>query len=144
MDYLPDAEFAANNHINVSIGMTPFFADHGYHPKTGIEPPTPYDANVLGKAELFSADQLIARQEAMTKWLIDHLTWAQADQSKYANVSRSPHPDYKVGDWVYVNTKDFSIDKQSRSLSAKNAGPWQIIRNIDNKAYELEIPEHLR
>ena len=144
VDYLPDAEFAANNHVNVSTGMTPFFADHGYHPRTGVEPPQSFDEDATGRAELLSADKITARQEAMTKWLTDNLTWAQADQARHANSSRAPHPDYKVGDWVYVNTRDFSIKKQSRSLSSKNAGPWQITRNIDNKAFELDIPEHLK
>ena len=124
--------------------MTPFFADHGYHPRSGIEPPILYDNGTVGRAELLSADQIAARQEAMRKWLVDNLTWAQADQTKYVNNSRAPHPDYKIGDWVYVNTKDFSVEKQSRSLSSKNADPWKIIRCIDNKAYELDIPQHLK
>lgn len=144
VDYLLEAEFAVNNHVNVSTGMTSFFADHGYHPRSGIEPPISYDNGTVGRAELLSADQIAARQEAMKKWLIENLTWAQVDQTKYVNNSRAPHPDYKIGDWVYVNTKDFSIEKQSRSLSSKNVGSWKIIRCIDNKAYELDIPEHLK
>lgn len=142
VDYLPEAEFAANNHVNASTGMTPFFADHGFHPRTGIEPPA--EITDIGRAELLSADKIAVRQEAMNKWLVEHLTWAQADQARRANNARAPHPDYKLGDMVYVNTTDFSMDKQSRSLSAKNVGPWKIIRNIDNKAYELEIPEYLK
>ena len=31
VDHLPMAEFSANNHINESTGMTPFFADKGFH-----------------------------------------------------------------------------------------------------------------
>ena len=127
VDYLPEAEFAVNNHVNVSTGITPFFADHGYRPRSGIEPPIPYEKGTAGRAELLSADQIAARQEAMRKWLTDNLTWAQADQTKYANNSRAPHPDYKIGDWVYVNTKDFSVEKQSRSLSSKNAGPFAAV-----------------
>ena len=144
VDHLPDAEFAANNHENASTGMTSFFADHGYHPRTDAEPPGTYDFNTPGKAELARADKIIARQEAIQKWLVDHITWAQADQIKHANKSRIPHPEYKVGDLVYMNSKDFISQRQSRSLSSKNVGPWKVIRNIDNKAYELEIPEHLK
>lgn len=69
---------------------------------------------------------------------------SQEDQGRHANANRQPHPEYKVGDLVYVNAKDFSLGKQSKSLSSKNLGPWKIIRNIDNKAYELEIPQHLK
>ena len=74
VDYLPDAEFAVNNHTNASTGMSPFFADHGYHPHSGSEPPQPFDSNVTGRAELMSADKRTARQEAMIKWLIENLT----------------------------------------------------------------------
>ena len=31
-DYLHTAEFAYNNHHHPSIGMTPFYANYGYHP----------------------------------------------------------------------------------------------------------------
>src|SRR5437660_1202828 len=31
---LPHAEFAYNNSYTVSIKMTPFYANYGYHPKT--------------------------------------------------------------------------------------------------------------
>ena len=38
VDNLPMAEFLANNHVNESTGMTPFFADNGFHPRTSVEP----------------------------------------------------------------------------------------------------------
>ena len=31
-DLLPTAEFAYNNHHHLSIDMTPFFVNYGYHP----------------------------------------------------------------------------------------------------------------
>ncbi len=45
---------------------------------------------------------------------------------------------------MYVNAKNFAIDRQNRSLSFKNVESWNITRNIDNKAYELDISEHLK
>ena len=144
VDYLSEAKFAVNNHVNVFTEMTSFFADHDYHSRSGIEPLILYDNGIVKRAKLLSADQIAARQEAMRKWLVDNLTWAQIDQTKYVNNSRAPHPDYKIDDWIYVNTKDFSIEKQSRFLSSKNVGSWKIIRCIDNKAYELNISEHLK
>lgn len=61
MDHLPNAEFAANNHVNITTGMTPFFADHGYHPRTGCEPPGTSDSTTPGKAELLGADKIIEK-----------------------------------------------------------------------------------
>ena len=43
VDHLPMVEFSANNHVNESTGMTPFFADNGFHSCTGVEPPQAYE-----------------------------------------------------------------------------------------------------
>ena len=141
-DLLPDAEFVANSHVNASTGMTPFFADHGYEPRSGSEPPNTYEGT--GRAEVLHADELVRKHEEIREYLKEQLTWAQDDQAKYANRERQPHPEYKIGDKVYVNAKDFKLRRASKSLSSKNVGPWKIIRIIDNKAYELDIPDHLK
>ena len=39
VDHLSMAEFATSNHVNASTGVTSFFADHSFHPRTGIESP---------------------------------------------------------------------------------------------------------
>ena len=45
---------------------------------------------------------------------------------------------------VYVDARHFTSKKSSKSLSMKNAGPWKILRNIANKAYELDILQQMR
>ena len=45
---------------------------------------------------------------------------------------------------VYVDARHFASERDSKSLSMKNAGPWKILRNIDNKAYKLEIPKQMK
>ena len=37
------AKFSANNHVNKSTEMTLFFADNGFHPCMGVEPPQAYE-----------------------------------------------------------------------------------------------------
>ena len=76
MDHLPMAEFAANNHMNMSTEITPFFADNGFHLCTSIEPPQAYqDAN--WKAKLLTANKIVTNQEQMATFLQDQLAWAQ-------------------------------------------------------------------
>ena len=45
---------------------------------------------------------------------------------------------------VYVDARHFASERDSKSLSMKNAGPWKIVCNIDNKAYELDIPQQMK
>jgi len=140
VDWVPDAEFAVNNHVNESTGMSPFFADHGYHPRTGAEPPS----NSPRDPEMQAADQLIQRTEAIRLHLQDEIAWAQEEQERHANKRRAPHPEYRVGDLVYVDARHFAAERPSVSLGYKHAGPWPIIRIIDHKAYELLLPDNMR
>ncbi len=126
-------EFAVNNHVNIFTEMT-FFVDHEYHSRNDVESFESIEKTAVDHAELLTTNKISIRQKAMTKWLIKNLTWAHADQMKYVNASRASHSNYKIEDWVYVNIKDFSIEKQSRFLNSKNADSWQKTRNIDNKA----------
>ena len=78
------AEFVANNHVNILTEITLFFADYGFHPRNSIESPESYKG-AKRKAELLTADKIIARQEEMLKFLKDQLAWAQDKQMRYAN-----------------------------------------------------------
>ena len=121
VDHLPMAEFSANNHINKLTGMTLFFADHGFHPRMGVEPLQAYEGSQ--RAELLAADRIIANQEERLSYLQDQLTWSQQEQAHWANQNCQPHPEYKVGDMVYVDARHFASKRGSKSLSMKNAGP---------------------
>ena len=57
VDHLPITKFSANNHINESTEMTPFFADNGFYPQMGVEPPETYKKS--RRAELLAADRII-------------------------------------------------------------------------------------
>jgi hypothetical protein len=144
VDHLSDAEFAANNYKNAFTRMISFFVDPEFHSRNDTELSETYDSTTSKRAELVRANKIIERQNEIRKWLIDHITWAQAKQIKHANRTRTAHFEYKVEDLVYVNSKNFAIDRQNRSLSSKNVDSWKIIRNIDNKVYELDISEHLK
>ena len=69
VDNLPMAEFAASNYVNLSMGVMPFFADYGFHPRTNIEPLDTYEGKQ--KAELLATDKIVKRQAKMMIFLED-------------------------------------------------------------------------
>ena len=75
VDYLPMAKFTANNHVNESTEMTPFFAENDFYPRIGVEPPQHYEGGQ--RAELLAADRIVANQEETIFYLRDQLTWSQ-------------------------------------------------------------------
>ncbi len=142
IDYLSNAEFAVNNHMNVSIDMISFFADHEYHSRTKAESSESYERN--RKMKVRKANEIIQRQKLMIQWIKENLIWAQTKQSHHANKERQSHSEYNVEDLMYVNAKDFSFERSSRFLTFKNVNSWEITRVINNKIYELKLSNHLK
>ena len=122
--------------------MTPFFANHGFHPCTGIKSPEIYKREQ--QIELLVADKIIYRQKEIMAFLQDQLAWPQNKQTQFANKTCQPHPEYKVRDKVYVDVRHFASKRDKKLLNLKKAGSWRIVWNIDNKVYKLNIPKTLK
>lgn len=58
INHLSTTEFAANNHVNVSIEISSFFANNRFYLCTGIELPQIYK-KTSQKAELLNMDQIV-------------------------------------------------------------------------------------
>ena len=78
VDWLPLAEFAANNAVSETTGVSPFFANYGFNPRLGVEPsaPCPQNLTTVQKAQFYKANT-IADQ---FNWIITQLK-ALAQQS---------------------------------------------------------------
>ena len=123
VDYLSMAKLATSNHINTSIGMTLFFANHEFHSCIGIEPLRTFESEDEQKPELLAADKIVTQQEKMMSFLQDQLAWSQDEQTQFANKICQPHPEYKIGNKVYVNARHFASEKDKKLLDLKNARP---------------------
>ena len=72
---------------------------------------------------------------------------AQLAQSESANKLRSVHPSYKVGDHVYVSTRNWTTTRPTKKLDYRFAGPFRICKRIDGDntvTYKLDLPGNLR
>ncbi len=96
---LPLAEFAYNNAMNEMTGVSPFFANKGYHPSLMVEPNV--QVSSIG-AQCFISDLDDLHTEL--KWSIAK---AQEHYQKYADEHCSPAPLLKIGNRVYVKAKYF-------------------------------------
>lgn len=93
VNWLPMAEFAANNHQSATTKVTPFYAVYGQHPRMGTEPPLP--TSRLPKThqlDMEAADKFAEGMKELTNYLHAEMTLAQANYSGQADKSRSPPP----------------------------------------------------
>jgi len=96
---LPLAEFAYNNALSATTGVSPFFANKGYHPNITVHPEHDIASS---QAHNFAIDL-----DELQSTLKAEISIAQQRYQKSADVQCSPTPDFKVDDKVFVKAQFF-------------------------------------
>jgi transposase InsO family protein len=134
---LPMAEFVHNNTKHSSIGMTPFFADHGYHPT--------FDINVPATVATSPAGHDRAKDlEEVHEYLRKSIQNAQERAAKYFDKKHMDPPEIKVGGEVFLNGKNITMYRPSGKLDCKYYGPFKVKEQISSHAFRLELPDKMR
>ena len=134
-ELLPLAEFAYNNTPQDSIGMTPFFANKGYHPILNVDV-----AKVKGSKLLETAQDWAS----LNTYLKEKLQESFDKAAMYYDNSKRITPRWKVGDMVYLNSKNIKTKRPTKKFDWKNFGPFKITECIGSHAYRLKLPKEWR
>jgi len=132
--YLPLCEFAYNNSLHSSIGMSPFYANYGFHPNCFIDSPP-----ILLKD---NASCLTRDWSSHFESLKKHLIKAKEDYKKYADVGKAEGPNFNVNDLVWLRRYYFT-NEPAKKLASQYLGPFKIIEKGQRMNYRLELPENL-
>jgi hypothetical protein len=135
-DLLPLAEFAYNNAPSATTGISPFFANKGYHPNLAIHP----------ERDLTSAhaQELAVDLDQLHQELRKEIARAQLRYQGPADARRSPAPEFKEGTQVFVKSDYFNTTRPSRKLSEKNFGPYEVMTAVGTQSFVLRLPEAFR
>ena len=132
VDHLPQVEFAMNNSINASTGMSPFYMCLGYHPRV------PASVNVHA-ANVPAAAEFVEHMQSIWKQSEDSMLRAQLQQIEHMDKRRRVSP-FKPGDLVYLSTKNISFDTPSK-FTPKYVGPFKILElHAHGNAARLDLP----
>ncbi|EEB89354.1 hypothetical protein MPER_12556 [Moniliophthora perniciosa FA553] len=134
-ELLPLAEFAYNNAPNASTGVSPFFANKGYHPNITVHPE--YD---LASTR---ARNFVTNLDDVHQYLREQIKAAQDAYKASADNKRTPAPDFQVGQKVYVLAKHLKTTRPAKKLSEKYLGPFTIIAQASSNAFTLKLPDYL-
>ena len=133
---LPLAEFTYNNTPSSTTGISPFFANKGYHPNLTIHP----------ERDLASshAKDLVVDLNELHKELKSTIAEAQLRYQGPADSRRSPAPDFIVGQQAFVKAKFFRTTRLSQKLFEKFLGPFEILAKAGTHSYTLRLPDTIR
>lgn len=139
--FLPIAEFAANNQVSETTGVSPFFANYGFNPRFTVKPRS--DQPPRNNDELH-ADQNVELLQEIHAFCRSEMAFAQARQTEYANKSRLPAPSFQVGDLVTLNARNIKTIRPSKKLDWKRLGPFPVEAIVSSHAYRLTLPATMK
>src|SRR5258705_10592317 len=119
---LPLAEFAYNNAMSATTGISPFFTNKGYHLRLST--------NLLALSLSSEAQCYMADLDQLHSQLKVSIAEAQDRYQKAADHQRMLSPAFRIGNCVYVKAKFFHTTQPSRKLAEKNLGPFEIIGTL--------------
>ncbi len=137
-EWLPLAEFAYNNSVHEATGHSPFFLNHGMHPR-------------LPGAVRTQAAPVPSNAEAFAKVMADILSSAKArlEQARQ-RAARCANPRrrgalFKVGDKVLLSSRNIALKTPgSNKLLPKYLGPFAVTQVLSPVTYRLELPSTMK
>jgi len=129
---LPMAEFAYNNSTTLGNGLSPFYANYGFH-LTAIDPASTEPLNPAGSVY---AHWMHAVNEESRKGLVE----AQEQICQYTDPARKEPPAFQVEDLVILSGRNIKTHCPSKKLDHKNNGPFQIEKIVFLLAVRLMLP----
>jgi hypothetical protein len=75
--------------------------------------------------------------------LKENLQNAQDTYAKYYDQHAKEPPVFQVGDKVWLNAKHLTTTRQSKKLDQKFVGPYDVVKKINDVAFELDLPPTL-
>ena len=113
------AEFAYNNAPSATTGVSPFFANKGYHPNLSVYP----EQDIASS----HACDFVLNLDKLQDMLKEEIAKAQRQYQLSANSRRQQPLDFQVGQLVFVRSQYFWMTHPSKKLSEKYLGPYEII-----------------
>lgn len=135
-DHLSWIEYAHNSLVCTATGKSPFECSLGYQPP--LFPSQEHDLAVPSVQVHLSRCRRIWRETRAALLRMVVRTRSDADQR------RTQEPLYRPGQKVWLSSSNIPLRTESKKLSPRFIGPFEIVRLINPTAVRLKLPRAMR
>ena len=136
-EWLPVAEFAANNQASETTKVSPFFGLYGSDPLWGVDLATPTTRPNESTRDAHASAQAL---DEIHQHLRSEMRRAQEIQAEAADRRRLPAPTYQPGDRVWLNAKNIKTRRPAAKLDHRRLGPFEVQSSVGSSAVRLILP----
>ena len=135
-EQLPWVEYAVNSQTCAATGLSPFEASVGYQPP--VFPQQEVEVAVPSVHHHYRRCRRIwrAAREALQR--------TREQNVRYANAHRCPAPEYRVGEKVWLSTKNIRLQGETKKMSPRYVGPFSIAKMVNPVTIRLRLPPTMR
>jgi hypothetical protein len=136
-ELLPLAEFTYNNSFSSATGLSPFYANYGFHPRTNW----PTDEKPRDPGSDLYAHWLRAVHDQAK----ERLSAVRERMAKYWDAMNREGPKFAEGHYVMLDGRHIKTKRASKKLDAKLYGPFRILHiGRNGRSATLELPPQWR
>ena len=132
---LPLAEFTYNNTPLSTTGVSPFYANKGYHPQLQVQ--------VERVVQTSEADFFVADLKAVHEDLKKEIKDAQRRYQILADKRHTPVPKIKIGNHIFILAKFIRSTWPTKKLSERYLGPFKVLGKLGTHLYLIRLPNYL-
>ena len=140
--WLPMAEFADNNAVFATTGLSPFFVNKDFHPRMSFSSDSTSYATTRERLLAVKAEDITGTMQNILNYVRDHAEVTQKRMTAQANKHRKA-VEYAEGDFVFLDRRNIKTARPSDKLDDKKLGPYRVLQRMGN-FYRLELPETMR
>ena len=137
------AEFAANVNPSATTKIPPFQATRGYIPRMSFDPVDLCKESTRKRLANTKARSIASDMEKVWRFARSEMAYSQEMQAKAADRYQKSVKKYKVGDSVWLSTKNIKTERLSKKLDHKMVGPFKI-KALVGSSCRLELPTSMR
>ena len=128
-DLLPLAEFTYNNAPSAATGISPFYANKGYHLNISVHLERELAS---GKAREFAINL-----DELHTTLKGQIRTAQSHYQISADACHAPAPSFLTSSHAFVKAQFFRTTRPSKKLAEKYLGPFKVITQVGTHSFML-------